>query len=122
MDAGHLSYATAAAAPRGSGAAAAGERSFFHRRSPEPPTPSLARRPLLRGPCRDPPWRGAPKPPPLVRCPLLSLMPASPSPFGQPLPFPGCTHAASLAVGAALPFPGLPSRRHRIRAPLCLRR
>ena len=49
-------------------------------------------------------------------------MPARPSPFGQPLPFPGCTHAASLAVGAALPFPGLPSRRHRIRAPLCLRR
>jgi hypothetical protein len=34
------------------------------------------------------------------------LMPARPSPFGpfgQPLPFPGCTHAASLAVGAPLP-------------------
>jgi hypothetical protein len=68
-----------------------------------------------------------------------SLVPA-PSPFPTaparpPLPPPGpspssflaarrrgCMHAASLAVGAALPFPGLPRCRHRIRAPLCLRR
>jgi hypothetical protein len=36
-----------------------------------------------------------PKPPPSVRCPPLSLMSARPSPFGQPLPFPGCRPAVA---------------------------
>jgi hypothetical protein len=80
------------------------------------PSPSLAAR-------MPPHWPWArPSPFPASQAAVVGPLP-SPFPHdGQPLPFPGCTHAASLAVGVALPFPGLPSRRRRIRAPLCLRR
>jgi hypothetical protein len=89
------------------------------RQGPRPTRPGLGR---ARTPPRTRPRQDATPflQPGVVAAPPLML--ARPSPFGQPLPFPGCTHAASLAVGAALPFPGLPSCRHRIRAPLCLRR
>jgi hypothetical protein len=76
----------------------------------------LVRLPLLRGPCRRPS---------LARRPQAAAVGPLPSPFpscrpAPPLPW---LHACRLTGrGRGPPLPGLPSRRHRIRAPLCLRR
>jgi hypothetical protein len=94
---GHPPPPAAAAEPGRSRAATDGERSFFHRRLLEPPTPSLARRPLLRGPCRRPS---------LVRRPQVVATRSRPR-RSAALPFPSCQPGPPLS---ASPAPSLAAR------------